>query len=460
MNRTTWLQDRRMAKFCDVLSRWTRRELSALDASQILGCSERQFRRYRRRYEEEGLTALFDKRLGRASARRVPADKLMWMLNEYRTRYTGWNVKHFHEHLQRQHSFRWSYTWVKTQLHTAGLVDRNTRRGVHRRKRPRKPCEGMMLHQDASRFAWLENGPELDLVVTMDDATSKIYSAFLVEEEGTASTFHALLEVFTTHGLPSSLYTDRGSHYFLTPNAGEPVDKGRLTQVGRALLQLGIEHIAAYSPEARGRSERTFGTLQGRLPKELRLFGITEIAQANQYIREIYLPLHNDLFARAAQIPQESGFVKVRDPDALADILCVQQHRVVARDNTVSYEGRCLQLPQSPARPHYVKANVRVHEYPDGTLAVYHGPRRLAGYTAEGHEILDVPNARSMAPCLPPSRRGLQMPELVAQPQRRPALTASAHGAQGALQVGTKKRSRGRTKKRTGRAENTVPVAA
>jgi hypothetical protein len=369
-------------------------------------------------------------------------------------------VKHFHEHLQRQHSFRWSYTWVKTQLHTAGLVDRNTRRGVHRRKRPRKPCEGMMLHQDASRFAWLENGPELDLVVTMDDATSKIYSAFLVEEEGTASTFHALLEVFTTHGLPSSLYTDRGSHYFLTPNAGEPVDKERLTQVGRALLQLGIEHIAAYSPEARGRSERTFGTLQGRLPKELRLFGITEIAQANQYIREIYLPLHNDLFARPAQIPQESGFVKVRDPDALADILCVQQHRVVARDNTVSYEGHCLQLPQSPARPHYVKANVRVHEYPDGTLAVFHGPRRLAGYTAEGHEILDVPNARSMEPCLPPSRRGLQMPELVAQPQRRPALTASAHGAQGALQVGTKKRSRGRTKKRTGRAENTVPAAA
>ena len=165
-----------MAKFCDVFGRWTRRELSALEASEILGCSERQFRRYRRRYEEEGLAGLFDRRLGKASARRVPIDKLTWMLTEYRTRYMGWNVKHFHEHLQ-------SYTWVKTQLHTAGLVERNKRRGVHRRKRPRKPCEGMMLHQDASRFAWLENGPELDLVVTMDDATSKIYSAFLVEEE-------------------------------------------------------------------------------------------------------------------------------------------------------------------------------------------------------------------------------------------------------------------------------------
>jgi hypothetical protein len=316
----------------------------------------------------------------------------------------------------------------------------------------------MMLHQDASRFAWLENGPELDLVVTMDDATSKIYSAFLVEEEGTASTFRALLQVFTEHGLPSSLYTDRGSHYFLTPNAGEAVDKERLTQVGRALARLGIEHIPAYSPEARGRSERAFGTLQGRLPKELSLFGITGIEEANRYIREIYLPMHNDLFAVAPQV-DESAFVPMRDLTTLVDILCVQQNRVVARDNTVSYEGRMLQLPSSPVRAHYVKANVRVHEYPDGTLAVFHGPRRLAGYTAEGHEILDVPNARNMAPCSPPSRRGLQMPELGAQPQRRPALTASAHGAQGALQVGTKKRSSGRTKKPP-RKEEIVAAAA
>jgi len=368
MNRTTWLQDRRMEKFSDVLSRWKARELSAQEAGEILGCSERQFRRYRRRYEEEGLEGLFDKRLGKASARRVPIDEVAWVLSEYRTHYRGWAIKHFHEHLQKQDNFRWSYTWVKTQLHTARIVSPAPRRGAHRRKRPRKPCIGMMLHQDGSRFAWLDGQPELDLIVTMDDATSEIYSAFLVEEEGTASTFRGLLQVLTKHGLPASLYTDRGSHYFLTPNAGEAVDKERLTQVGRALSQLGIEHIPAYSPEARGRSERAFGTLQGRLPKEFRLFGITEIEAANRYIREIYLPMHNELFARAPQIPEESAFVKVRDPDALADVLCVQQHRVVARDNTVSYEGRCLQLPQSPARPHYVKANVRVHEYPDDTL--------------------------------------------------------------------------------------------
>jgi transposase len=460
MNRTTWLQDRRMEKFSDVLSRWKARELSAQEAGEILGCSERQFRRYRRRYEEEGLQGLFDKRLGKASARRVPIDQVRWMLSEYHTSYRGWTVKHFYEHLQKQHNFRWSYTFVKTQLHSARLVSPAPRRGAHRRKRPRKPCVGMMLHQDGSRFAWLEGQPDLDLIVTLDDATSEVYSGFLVEEEGTASTFRALLEVFTTHGLPSSLYTDRGSHYFLTPNAGDPVDKGRLTQVGRALSQLGIEHIPAYSPQARGRSERAFGTLQGRLAKELRLFGIADIAAANRCIREIYLPMHNKLFARPAQLPQESAFVKVGDPNALADVLCVHQHRVVARDNTVSYEGLCLQLPQNPARPHYVKANVRVHEYPDGTLAVFHGPRRLARYTAEGEEIADVPIARSVTPCSPPSRRGLPMQQLVEAQERRPALTAAARDVPDALQVGTKKPLSGRTKKLTRKEEIAAAAAA
>jgi len=240
MNRTTWLQDRRMQKFRDVLSRWERKSLSALEAAEILGCSERQFRRYRVRYEEEGLDGLIDKRLGKASAKRVPVDAIAWMLEEYRTHYRGWNAKHFHERLVERHNFRWGYTWTKTQLHAAGLLERAKRRGAHRRKRPRKPCEGMMLHQDGSPFAWLAGQAALDLIVTMDDATSEVYSAFLVEEEGTASSLRGLLEVLSAKGLPASLYTDRGSHYFYTPKAGEAVDKERLTQVGRALKQLGI----------------------------------------------------------------------------------------------------------------------------------------------------------------------------------------------------------------------------
>lgn len=389
MNRTAWLQDRRMQKFRDILSRWDRGDLSMLEAGELLGVSERQFRRYRDRYEEDGLEGLIDRRLGKPSPKRVPARDQRLMLDLYQHAYRGWNVKHFHEHLVREHDFRWGYTWVKTQLHTAGLVERAKRRGAHRRKRERKPCEGMMLHQDGSRAAWLEGQEPLDLIVTMDDATSTIYSAFVIEEEGTASTFRALLEVFVAHGLPSSLYTDRGSHYFLTPQVGGAVDKERPTQVGRALDRLGIEHIPAYSPEARGRSERMFGTLQDRLPKEMKLAGVRDVEAANRWIREVYLPAHNARFAKPPALA-ESAFVTVRDPAGLADILCVEEERVVGRDNTVAYEGLRLQLPESRTRPHYVKARVKVRRYPDGMLAVFHGPRLVARYDAAGQEVADA----------------------------------------------------------------------
>lgn len=439
MNRTTWLQDRRMQKFRDVLSRWERKELSAMEAGELLGCSERQFRRYRRRYEEDGVEGLLDKRLGKASEKAVPVDEIAWMLDQYRTQYTGWTVKHFHEHLVSRHNFRWGYTWTKTQLHAAGLVERARRRGAHRRKRLRKPCIGMMLHQDGSRFAWLPGQPELDLIVTMDDATSEIYSGFLVEEEGTGSTFRGLLDVFTRHGLPSSLYTDRGSHYFLTPKAGEPVDKQRLTQVGRALKQLGIEHIPAYSPEARGRSERTFGTLQDRLPKELKLAGIRDIGEANRFIAEGYLPAHNARFAQPPAVA-ESAFVPIADPTLLREVLCVQEERIVARDNTVSFGRLKLQLPQSPLRHHYVKARVNVRQYPDGTLGIFHGPRCIGRYDASGQEII-APTATSLASCSTPSRRGLHTSPSAQPPSRRPALTASRHEAPAIARVGTKKRA-------------------
>ena len=389
MNRAAWLQDRRMQKFRDVLSRWESKQLSMLEAGELLGMSERQFRRYRDRYEEEGLEGLRDRRLGKPSPKRVPSADAQLMLELYGGPYRGWNVKHFHEHLVRDHGFRWGYTWVKTQLHTAGLVERAARRGAHRRKRERKPCEGMMLHQDGSRFAWLAGEPELDLIVTMDDATSTIYSALLVEEEGTASTFRGLLETFTAKGLPSSLYSDRGSHYFFTPKAGEPVDKPRLTQVGRALDQLGIEHIPAYSPQARGRSERMFGTLQDRLPKEIKRADITTIGAANRFLRELYLAAHNARFARPPALP-DSAFVAA-DAALLREVLCVQEERIVARDNTVAYDGLTLQLPPSPARAHYVKAKVKVRRYPDGALALFHGPRRLADYDAAGQFIAAPP---------------------------------------------------------------------
>ena len=295
-----------------------------------------------------------------------------------------------------------------------------------------------MLHQDGSRHDWLAGQAPLDLIVTMDDATSTIYSAFLVEEEGTASTFRGLLEVFTEHGLPCSLYTDRGSHYFYTAKAGEAVDKDRLTQVGRALDRLGIEHIPAYSPEARGRSERMFATLQDRLIKELMHAGITDIEPANRWIREVYLPQHNARFAKAAALA-DKAFVAA-DAALLSETLCSEEERIVGRDNTVTSGRRKLQLPESPMRAHYVKAQVKVRHYPDGRLAVFHGPRCLARYDANGRQIV-APIPPSLAPCSPPSRRGLETPAHAIPLVRRPALTAARHEAKGKKRVGTKKRA-------------------
>lgn len=373
-------------KFESILERWRNDELSQAEAAEILGMSERGFRRWRDRYEASGLEGLADGRLGRVSPRRTPDDVVEEVLRLYRERYQGFNVAHFHEKLRKQHHFPYSYTWTKTVLHTHGLVAKASRRSAHRKKRPRRPLPGMMLHQDGSPHRWIPGlAAELDLIVTMDDATSEIYSAFLVEEEGTMSSFRGLGEVIAARGLFCSLYTDRGSHYFVTPKAGQPVDKDALTQVGRALAQLGIEHIPAYSPEARGRSERTFGTLQDRLPKEIALAGIATVEEANRFIAEVYLPEHNARFAVPAEQP---GIAFVPDrAGAWRDILCIQEERVVGNDNTVRFRQLSLQLPPLAWRHHFAKAKVRVHQYPDGHIAIFHGPRCLARYDAAGSPL-------------------------------------------------------------------------
>lgn len=382
MRRTEALQGVRMIKFLSLLSRYEAGEFSQLEAAELLGVGERTFRRWRQRYEEEGEAGLLDRRLGKASVKRVPVDRSEEVAALYRGRYAGFTAKHFHEHLVREHGFKWGYTWTKTFLHGRGLLEKAQKRGAHRRKRERRPLPGMMLHQDGSRHVWLEGRPALDLIVTLDDATSQIYSAFLVEEEGTASTFRALKEVFGEHGLPLSLYTDRGAHYFHTPEAGGKVDRSKPTQVGRALAHLGVEHIAAYSPQARGRSERVFQTLQDRLAKELALAGIDTVAAANRFLREVYIPSHNARFA-VAPTQEGSAFVAISGVD-LCEILCVQEERQVGNDNCVSFNRLKLQIPESPLRAHFVKARVKVRCYPDGTLAVFHGPRCLARYDEKG----------------------------------------------------------------------------
>lgn len=373
-----------MARIVEAIGRWRSGALSCMEAAEVLGMSERHFRRLRDRYEAEGAEGLIDRRRGRVSGRRVPVDRIEWLLTESRTRYFDFTVKHFHERLRAEHKFELGYTWTKRVLQDAGLVKRAPKRSAHRKKRPRRPLPGMLLFQDGSSHAWLAGRPALDLIVTLDDATSQIYSAFLVEQEGTFSSLRGLFEVIEGHGLFCSLYTDRGSHYFVTPKAGGGIAREQLTQVGRALKQLGIEHIAAYSPEARGRMERVFGTLQNRLPQELRLAGIGAVDAANRFLAEVFVPAHNARFAVAAAEP---GSAFVPYAGELAEVLCVQVERVVGNDNCVRYQGRCLQIPPHRHRHHFVKVKVRVHAYADGRLAVFHGPRCLARYHSDGRPL-------------------------------------------------------------------------
>lgn len=382
MRRSELLQGIREMKFVSVQRRYSGGEITQAQAAELLGISDRTFRRWSERFGDEGSAGLTDRRRGNAAHNRAPEAEADSVEVLYRTKYAGFTAKHFHEHLVQHHDFRWSYTWTKSLLQRRNLLPRAKRRGAHRRKRPRRPLPGMMLHQDASRHEWVAGAAACDLVVTLDDATSAIYSAILVAEEGTASTFAGLLETLAAQGLPCSLYTDRGSHYFTTLKAGGRVNRGEPTQVGRALRQLGIEHIAAYSPEARGRSERVFRTLQDRLPKELALAAITTVDAANAWLRETYVPAHNARFAVAAEQPG-SAFVPVVGVE-LDEVLCHEEERQVGPDNTVVMHKVRLQLPPSPLRAHYVRATVRVRRYADGRYGVFHGPRCIGRYRCDG----------------------------------------------------------------------------
>jgi hypothetical protein len=279
------LPEVRMARIIDAIGLHQAKKLSCVEAAELLGMSERHFRRLRDAYEERGAEGIIDRRRGRASGRRAGVDEIAWVIEAFRTRYFDFTAKHFHEAVHRRPMadgklFVRSYTWTKSVLQQRGLITRAPKRSAHRKKRARRPLPGMLVFQDGSNHAWLPQGPPRDLIVTMDDATSAILSAVLVEEEGTASSFMGLKETIAAQGLFCALYTDRGSHYFYTPKAGEPVDKTRLTQVGRALKQLGIEHIPSYCPEGRGRMERLFGTLQSRLPPLMRQEGLASIEAA------------------------------------------------------------------------------------------------------------------------------------------------------------------------------------
>ena len=372
----------RAMRIQEVILRAMAKKITWWQAAEILGITDRQLRRRRERYERLGYDGLFDRRRGRPSPRRVPLATVEKVLELYRERYPGFSVQHFYEKLGEEHGIKLSYTWVKMALQGAGLVARRKKRGVHRKRRPRRPLPGMMLHIDGSRHRWFQDERSYDLILVLDDATNEVYYARLVEEESTMTVMAALKEVVATHGVFCSLYSDRGSHFWYTPKAGARVAVERPTQVGRAMRQLGVEMIAAYSPQARGRCERSFSTWQGRLPNELSSRKIDTLEAANRFLRESYIAKFNQQF----QVPAAqagSAFVRRRTDD-LDWIFSQQFERKVGQDNTVAFENLRLQIEAVQWRSTLAGCSVIVHQHLDQSLSILYGPHCLGRYDAQG----------------------------------------------------------------------------
>lgn len=378
----------RMMKVQEVILRALAKKITWWQAAEILGISARQMRRWKKRYEKYGYDGLYDRRKQRPSPRRVAVETVEKMLSLYREQYFDFNVRHFHEKLREKHGMGLSYSWVKAALQGAGLVAAPKQRGVHRQRRQRRPLPGMLLHMDGSRHRWFQDDRWYDFLVILDDANSEIYYAQLVEEESTRTVMAGLRAVIEQRGIFCALYSDRASHFFLTPKAGEAVDRQRLTQVGRALSDLGIQMIPAYSPQARGRGERNFQTWQGRLPQELRLRGIQTVEEANRWLKRSYLKEFNRRFTvTAADVGH--AFVPLRGQD-LDRIFSIQQERTVNRDNTVSWAQGRLQIEKTDWRRTLAGCRVIVYEHLEGFLSLGYGPHHLGYFSCQGRPLRKV----------------------------------------------------------------------
>jgi transposase len=417
----TAAETERMMKVQDVLLKAMAKKIRWWEAAEILGVTDRTMRRWRERLEAEGYSGLADRRKGKPSDKRIPVARVEEVLRLYQETYFDLNVRHFHEKLSEEHEINLSYTWVQKALQGAGLVARGRRRGKHRRRRERRPLPGMLLHIDGSKHRWFGDERWYDLIVILDDATSEIYYAQLVEEESTRTVMAGLREVIESKGVFCSLYSDRGSHFFVTPKAGEKVDKHRLTQVGRAMKDLGVHMIPAYSPQARGRSERSFGTWQGRLPQELRLAGMVTVEGANAFLRTRYIAEFNTKFTVAAK-EKGTAFRKTARMD-LDWIFTVQTERIVAKDNTVAIGDRDWQLEKSRFRNSLAGCTVTIHQHLDQTVSIRFGPHVVGRYAPGGQPTPPKPRPESRGkggtvetvenqkPVSHPSHRPLEIPK-------------------------------------------------
>jgi len=383
----------RAMKVQEIILRGASRALKWHEAAEILGISERQLRRWRERYEEHGYDGLFDRRKQQPSPRRIPMEVVEQVLQLYREEYQGYNVRHFHEELQEEHDIEVSYTWTKLLLQEAGLVKKAKKRGQYRRRRERRPLPGMLLHLDGSFHRWFEHPRDerQALLAVLDDATGECLSAHFFKEEGTSEVLTVVSRVVEEHGTFISLYTDRASHFVYTPKSGGRPDRSKPTQVEQVLDELGIELIVAWSPEARGRSERAWRTMQGRLPNELRRAGITTYEEANRYLEHIFRPKFNRKFTVA---PKEEGtaFVRVVGVD-LDRVFTTRHQRIVNPDNTISFENRVLQLPKVTGVATLRKRKVEVREHLDGAVSILLGRRLVASFPPELDTLAGVERA-------------------------------------------------------------------
>jgi transposase len=373
-------------KIQDVFQKANQKYLTWKEASEILGVDERTIRRWKNTIELNGYEGLLDKRTKSPSPLRAPERTRDQVKKLYRDTYFGWNVKHFHEQLAK-HNIPYKYSWTKNLLQEASLVDSTHKRKKHRKKRDRKPLIAMMLHIDGSEHVWIPHLAPLKqvLIVIMDDANNDIYYAKLVNAEDTRECMHAFKHVIATYGLFCSIYSDRAGHFFHTPKAGGKVNLDNLTQVGQALFELGIQMIPAYSPEARGRSERLFGTWQNRLPKELKLHNIKTIPDANRYILEVFLPWYKNNLVKTP--PQKgSAFTPYRGKN-LDLIFSIKEQRTVNCDNTVQWNNRFLQIQPSNFRISFAKCKVLVHEHLDGNISVVYGPHVIGRFDSQGNAL-------------------------------------------------------------------------
>jgi transposase len=377
----------RAMKVQEVILKAISGEIHWFRAADILGVSPRTLRRYRVGLEKHGYTGLMDRRRHTPSLKRAASEEVSRILELYRERYTGWNVSHFHETVKREHGVKLGYTFVRKALQTAGLVKKHKSRGRHRRRRERRACFGELLHIDGSRHGWLGLVPDerQTLIAIVDDATSRLLYAQLWPAESTQAVMTAVRDVVVEHGIPASIYSDRASWAFETSKAGGKVSKTHLTQFGRALERLGVEHIPSYSPQARGRSERMNGTLQGRLVNELKVAGATTLAAANKYIRRNYMATHNEKFSCAPR-DVTSAFVACADAD-LDQIFCTESVRTVAKDNTITCGKVVLQISRQPNRRTCAGLAVTLREHLDGRWSLWRGQQLLGRYEPNGRPM-------------------------------------------------------------------------